>query len=631
MVMAGFKHDGLVCVSAFPYDDRMRACAGLVAIVAGCGFRTGNLPTTGTGSLIDGSGGSAFAGMIDNGVITSRDTIEPDVYAAGGWLATAYAGAEITATTTWQELTSTPPTVILGTPIGTAYDAIVNGSFAKGANTFYPFGLDVNAGSVGDTFTIVFQGEIYLEAGAVTLLLTTDDEAFVDVTLGQTPTTLRASNSGSGMLQLTTPAAGWYAIDGAFSEANSGGTPFTLDEVIDGSAQPLSISDQRSDTTAASGVLVRESFFPDLVFPQVGFYQNGSIDYTDLRGQPGTELAELVEHFSARFTGQLLVDTAGEYSALVTLTPSDTNDHSRVWIDHQLVACNGWLAQTGCSFGSIILDAGWHTLSVDVSIGNANNTAAVPVSFSFGPTGGTLAAVDAAHLRPTLASDLMTIIYGSQTPVTWTPPNSATYVAPLVPDAPPNATIDYVEDSYVFTGSADGLVTTLADGSAGSETLALTTTLNETQVSNFMYTYAPDDASLAGKSIGSSWTFALDGTAQQGGGASFWGAATITASGGDLEPFSNQLVYTSQAEATPNAVRFTTARATVDLQGAVLSIAIRTAASPADFTEALPWTPVTEGAISLDANAYVQYQLTVEDDGWAYPSIQAFELDYTTL
>lgn len=204
MVRAGFKHDGLVCVSAFPYDDRMRACTGLVAIVAGCGFHPGNVATTGTGSLIDGSGGSAFAGMVDNGVITSRDTIEPDVYAAGGWLATAYAGAAITATTTWQDLTSTPPTVILGAPLGTAYEAIVNGSFVKAANNFYPFGLGVNVTSPNDTFTIVFQGEIYLAAGSVTLALSTDDEAFVDVTLGQTPTTLRASSSGSGMLQLTT-------------------------------------------------------------------------------------------------------------------------------------------------------------------------------------------------------------------------------------------------------------------------------------------------------------------------------------------------------------------------------------------------------------------------------------------
>jgi PA14 domain len=458
------------------------------------------------------------------------------------------------------------------------------------------------------SFTVIYDGEILLPKGEVTLEASVDDRAVIEL-MGT-----RLANTGT--VSFVVDEGGWYPIKAAVTQAS--GMKRLVMTIVQG---------QVRTTVDGSRLRARVTSEPGLV----GFVFDDE-HFTNLRGQiarptvdevfaaaaPPYDLTTSFDHFSLRFAGQLRIDTAGTYTFDAAIS---TDDSARLWIDGTPVAHTRWPGLADVPTGTVDLTAGWHTILVDYmdEIGLANIE--VHMTGPDAPGGGK---IDPMHLRPVVA-------FGNTYTSTPEAPkdvgdNTSTFV-PLVLPGSADEVIDAVD--YAFQIDNQNMTTlevTLFDCNQAGRLLT-------TGLLPGVYSYAADK-SCAGQVTNPivDWSLRLFDTAAgttpfvgPGVVRDFWISALYH--GGPKMPFAPVFSYTSTPQATPGARRIQEVRVLGELAGATVEVAVRAADDPAGL-DAQSFELVREGVKIEAAGEYVQYRVTISTNGWISPVLDKVEIDY---
>ena len=572
--------------------------AELLLVVAGCGF-SAELGEPGPEETITLTDETFADGTLVDGFATPG-TVEPDAFVLGGLRARGYQVGLVDPGEDFDKVLADAAAL---TPNGTAYGQ-VPGNFAA----VRPRGLGL---TFDGGYTVIWDGEILLPKGAVTLEADADDRALVQVALDRTtfgPLLVADVAGGADTISFTVPEAGWYPIRAALTEDT--GSARLVMTIVQGQVRTL-VDDQRvrARVTEARGLVTYAFDGQGFVGPR-GHTLRPTIAEQFFASAPPYDLTAAFDRFSLRFAGQLYIDTAGMYEFAATV---DTDDGYRIWIDGELVA-HHWLGHPDVLAGSIALTPGWHAIVVDYAdeIGGAR----VTVTMNGAP-------LDPAKLRPVVVhGNTFTFATTMATPIMDT---SSTFVQlPLDGDA--FTLIDSVDYGFRIDNQAMAqLAITLFDCNNNGKPLAVNPTPS--------YHYFPADRSCAGKPTNPPIDWSIRITDMVAGNSPFSGTGSIrdygiTAlyRGGPKMPFAPIVTYTSPPRATPRARRIETVRARGTLEGAVIEISVRTAADEASLAAA-QFEVLSEGE-TVPASELAQYRVTLVTNGWISPVLDAVDIVY---
>lgn len=574
-------------------------------IVAGCGFTHGTAPVAGTPiAIVDDTAADFAAGAPTDATIDPLGLVAPDAFARGGLHARAFTTWNITAATTWDQLTPD----LLGPQAGERYGEVPATSWEYDR----PYGLGL--ANRTDWFTVVYDGEIYLPAGTTVLSLVADDLGFFEIAgnlvrgkAGTTP----------APVPVTVEAAGWYPIRGAMSEY-SGTARFVLSTVDGGIATPIRADRLRARVTAAHGAIVVGADDRMLQDLQAGSSVEAQLVDTrwaalppsyDLHGISGGD-------YSLRYAAQLRIDVAGTYVFTFDLGGS-AGDYARLFIDDQIVASH-WPGEPEKPGETIELAPGWHDLLLDYA-DQASSRLQLVMS---GPD-QLGAPIAAARLRPVQTGGLLASVVGPTTALADAAPYApGVTVVDLPIDAPADAVVDFLDFSFVLQNAHRTEVAAELAQPAGADELAMT----PEPTYEGTWDYMPDLTKLVGAPVAGTWQAVFFDRVPSGGNAGQVAAPALVASyhGGPLAPFAQTMTYTSAPHALDGARTLDAVHVTADLRGAALVVEVRTAPD-ADSLAAAPWVAVGDAT----PDALLQYRLTVVGTGWQYATIDRVEIDYT--
>jgi PA14 domain len=569
--------------------------AVLLAGLAACGFSAPLLGDDAPGQHVtltdDDLTGVAKDGVVAAGAVT------PDGFVLGGLHARGFQAQLVDP---GEDMAKILIDAAAATQLGAGY-AQVPIDWGNGR----PKGLGlVNDGN----FTVIYDGEILLPKGEVTLEASVDDRAVIEL-LGKQIT-------NTGMATFVVDEGGWVPIQAAISQAS--GMKRLVMTIVQG---PVRTS------VDASRLRARVTTQPGLV----GFVFDDE-HFTALRGQiarptvaevfvtsaPPYDITTSFDHFSLRFAGQLRIDTAGAYTFDAAI---GTDDSARIWIDGTPIAHTRWPGHADVGTGSVTLTAGWHTILVDYmdEIGLANIE--VHMTGPDAPAGGT---IDPTHLRPVVVlGNTYTSSPEAQKDIG---DNTSTFVSLVLPGAT-DEVIDAVDYAFQIDNQLmSTLEVTLFDCNTAGKVLA-------TGVLPTVYSYAADK-SCADKVTNPlvDWSLRLfDNTVGTtpfiGPGVvrDFWISALYH--GGPKMPFAPVFTYTSTPQATPGARRIEAVRALGELTGATLELSVR-AADDQTLLDAQPFELVREGEKIEATGELVQYRVTISTNGWISPVLDKVEIDY---
>ncbi|MGE3763027.1 MAG: PA14 domain-containing protein, partial [Kofleriaceae bacterium] len=324
----------------------MRAVA-IAIVVAGCA-RAGNEAPTDGGNAdvaptddagVDGPPSDAmptartwrddaaadFAmGTVTSAVIETPGSIVSSAYYTGGllWRASNAMTFETGAGTTWAQVSAFAPTNKIAVTRST--------SLSFFADTPPSVGL-----TDPDTFSMWFEGEVFLDAGTTTFEMLVDDHGFVELAPSPTAAFQRVAScdwptAASGAF--TVAAAGWYPIRFAASEG-AGESLIQLRAQGPGLPVLAPIPRHRLRATMNGIVGMVESGFDDghLLGDVEHTIDQVTPANTDWNvGNPGDLGMTASDDFSVRWSGQLRIDVAGSYTFRYV-----TDDGQRLWIDGQ--------------------------------------------------------------------------------------------------------------------------------------------------------------------------------------------------------------------------------------------------------------------------------------------------------
>ncbi len=568
-----------------------------LVFLAGCTFTHGvDQPGGGNATIVDDTAADFAAGTPSELTVDPLGLLAPEAYQRGGLHARGYTTTGVTTTTTWDDLTP----ALLGPLAGEGYGAVP-------ADWMYdhPYGLGLVSRT--DNFTVVYDGELYLPEGPTTLQLDVDDAGFFDIDLGAIRTTMRAT-VGTAQVTVTPPAAGWYAVRGAMSEI-SGKARFVVSTVAQNVATPIAGDRLRARVTTAQGAIVAGAY--DRIF--VGLSPTTSAESQlvtrDFAGQaPAYDLFGVGTNFALRYVGQLRIDAPGTYTFALDVGP-DLDDYTRLSIDGAPIAGH-WPAELDKPSEAVALAPGWHDIELDYA--SPGGTDRVALTMAAAGSYGMPIAAD--HVRPVRARGLLASTVGAN--MTLVNPGTTAIALPLA--AAPDAVVDSLDLSF-YLGSTPrtGLGLVLAQP-AGSDEMAMPPSPSYENT----FDYLPHRTTLAGAPVAAAWQAVFSDAGSQG---SVTGTALVASyHGGPLAPFAQTMTYVSAPHATDGATSIDAVTVTADLRGAALTLEVRTAPDP-DSLAAAPWVAADQAT----PDALIQYQLTVVSDGWAFPTVDRVEIDYS--
>ena len=179
---------------------------------------------------------------------------------------------------------------------------------------------------------------------------------------------------------------------------------------------------------------------------------------------------------------------------------------------------------------------------------------------------------------------------------------------------------------HAFAVDADDSYRLFIDGQLVADPLAIRGTPNEEDFAPSLYDYDALRTAFVGAALAPAWHLTVTSSVAQSGSVS--GVVMASYHGGPLQPFTPNVVYTSQPHATPGARVIDQILVDATLAGATMTLAVRTAGSEARLATAA-WTRVDNGApILIAGDELVQYQLALAGDGWMFPSVERVEVDY---
>ncbi|HEV7556440.1 MAG TPA: PA14 domain-containing protein, partial [Kofleriaceae bacterium] len=426
----------------------MRAVIAFAGLMAACTFHSPHGGDDGLGSdeMLRTIVEPSFTGAVTDGLIATRGALEPDAFARGGLHATAYAGNKIMDNSTYDQVIGQ-----LVTPIGAGYRQI---PFVW---TDRPHGL--GAPTNNSDFTIAYDGEILLPGGDHALAVFADDRAIVQIALdGATFGGDMFTHNNTTTFPIHIADSGWFPIRMVYGqEGGPDGFALTLDGVA------LTQALLRARIGKASG-LVAYGFGNESLSLLEGESAVANVDASYAMAAPPFDLAFPTTKWGVRFAGQLLVETAGDYTLTVDIGP-DASDGFRLWVDDAVIAAH-WLGLSDVRAATVPLSAGWHDLLVDY----AQHDLTAQVHLEMTPPNGTAAIVAADHLRPAVAFG-HTTGYADQTvpgiPIADAAATPGVTVVPLFAPAISGGVIDFVDVGYgLFNARSTDLTEVINTGAA---------------------------------------------------------------------------------------------------------------------------------------------------------------------
>ncbi|HLL21375.1 MAG TPA: PA14 domain-containing protein [Kofleriaceae bacterium] len=578
-------------------------------LLGACGFSNNLASDDAPGdeiTIID----DALDGIATDGVV--RDgALEPDGFVVGGLHAR---GFQVMLVDPAEDFTKVLADAAAATPTGTGYGQVpVSWGGAR------PRGL----GLTGDSaFTVIYDGEILLPKGEIKLEADIDDRGLVELALDPSSPTTFGATIAVGVVQVasttfTTREAGWYPIRAAVSD-DQGNAKLALTIVQGQVRTPIDVGRLRARVTNAPGVLVYAFDGPHFI-GAAGVSARPTIDESFGTQSPPYDLTSASDQFSLRFAGQLRIDTAGTYAFTAAIGP-DASDSFRIWIDGTPVAYD-WPGQPMRATGEVMLAPGWHSILVDYMDAGGNAEIEVRMTGPDAPAGGR---IDPARLRPVVVFG-NTYTVASATPAAMPLQDLGSIFVPLPLPGVPNELIDAVDYGFrIENQDMSSLAVTLFDCSAGKPLVL------GRSPGTFAYSA---DTSCAGKPVNPTLDWTLRFTDTSAGNGMFSGPgqvrdvyASVLYHGGPNLPFAPVITYTSPARPTPRGVQIASVVAAGSLEGADVTVEVRSAPDEASLANA-PWVSMREGT-RAEASELLQYRLTITHDGWHFPVLDTVEIVY---
>ena len=538
----------------------------------------------------------------------ARGAIDPETYAVGGLHMTAYARAILQPanSVTWAELEA----LVQITPATGSRQAVSPDSEFGG---FQPFGVGLG---VFDNFTLVFRGEIYLDA-PTTFTLESDGPSLVQIDTDGTYGHQLYDQIGfpTSTLTVTPSGPGWYPIRAALTD--TAGDAFIR---LRTTAGVLPRTSFRSRTTAATG-LVLEGFDDPMLTTPAGL----GIETQDLMRDFGTseptwDFRLTSSDYGARMRGQVLVETPGRYRFGAT---PDADDHVRIWLDGKVISSRWGPGDTYDESAPLDLAAGWHDLTVD--LGGVGATSAFAIELLEAPPGVATGVVPSKWLRPVvrfgqldsrMLSGLSPINDNTQTEIPFPP-------APL--GVPFDAIVQAVDVGFDLDHTAPIQATVKLVHPDGTVDV-----LRTNDPADRAFEYHGARTAFEGKRVTGGpvpWKLVIDDNAPSAAGNIGSIMVAIGYRGG-LAPVTSGALFESKPRPLPAEAAEIVAVRTVPAvpAGATIAISIRTCRT-AEACASAEWQPVT-GELSIPAEPFVEYRLELGSDGWAVPGVERVEIDY---
>ncbi|MFN0253322.1 MAG: PA14 domain-containing protein [Kofleriaceae bacterium] len=612
----------------------MRAFAIAILAVGACAKATNEAPTDGgAGDTSIGDDGAMpdamptartwkddavadFTGTLAGAVIEAPGSIVSSAYYTGGllWRASNTMTFDSGANTTWATVSVFTQT----------------GKVAVTRSTSLAFGADTPP-SVGltdpDTFSMWFEGEVYLDAGTHTFEILVDDHGFVELAPSPTAAFQRVAScdfptAATGTFVANT--ANWYPI--RFAASEGAGESLIQLRVMGPNLptlQPIPRHRLRATVSGITG-LVQSGFDDGHLLGDV----EHTIDQvtptnTDWNtGNPGDLGMTASDDFSVRWSGQLRIDVAGTYTFRYV-----TDDGQRLWIDGQRLL-DAWDDTTHDQTTSpITLTAGWHDIVVDQTERGGGAIAVLYVA-----SGPELA-------NQTLPLDRLRPVEGRQR--RWEggvdrtdraiPDLASAPDSTVVLTAPTGATVAGIDVSYSFSHTywsdveirlvaPNGATALIRDNSGGN------TSGVELQR---LYTTALDGAPVAG-----TWGLRATDTIGSDTGTLLDFQITTHYAGGEA-PIAPTSTYESQVKDLGADVDAITRIAWVEQlsAGSDIAVRMRTCATQAACASEAWSAPITDPAGGVPAvmpRQFAQYRVEITTNGTQGARLDELSVSYTT-
>jgi hypothetical protein len=572
-----------------------------LVLLAGCGFShsIGGDDVAGERfTLVDDdfTGATVREGVVDNG------TIVPDGFVLNGLRARGYQSQLVNSGETIAKVFADADAA---QPSGIDYAQVPAswmGSRPKGLGLTQDFG-----------FSVVYDGEVLLPKGQITLEADFDDLGVLEV-LGHE---LAGDFNALASTTFTVPEAGWYPIRAAVSEG-TGDANLLLSFTQAGVRTAIDGERLRARVTAATGLLVYP-FDHQGFAGERGHTWRPTIDDSFGLSAPPWDTTTSSDRFSLRYAGQLRIDTAGAYTFGASY--GDATDGFRLWIDGELRA-QKWLGHPTVPSAQVSLTAGWHSILVDYADEDFGSEIHVTMMGPDQPAGGV---IDTKRLRPVVVFGNTLTYAVLSTPMTLGDGQSTFVQLPLT--GTQLTLIDAVDVGFrIDNQDMTTLAITLFDCN-GARPLAVNATPS--------YHYYPADKTCAGKSTNPApdWQLRINDTML---GNSFYvglgsirdyGVAALY-HGGPNMPFAPLVTYIGAPQATPSAKLIESVTATGAFDGANVQLAIRTGADEAALAAA-QFVDVRDG-VRYEASELAQVRVSISSNGWQYPVLDKVELVYST-
>lgn len=551
---------------------------------------------------------------LDNAIIEPAGTVGPVPYYVDG---TAIAGIDAPAigagnqgTVSWDSLTA---------------QSIAGRGFLHGDLDLTVSGAVAGAG-LPDTSnsTLLFTGEVFLDAGDTALQLDCDDRGFFDLYTPETSSftrVLAATNGGPpNRTTVSVPADGWYSFHGAV-ETDNGGTRFTLSADLGDGFEDFPPDRLRVRVDGLDGFAL-DGFFDAYDHDYVGTsLSTAALDQRQDWGTTGypPDLTNLGNaEWSARYQGQILITVAGDYAFRL-----DTEGGHRMWLDGVQVAdVDDADASELTVTPAMTLDVGWHDLAIDTMKFSDNQS---PTHFQLtvdsGPdlVGGF---VPVDRMRPVVGRGARWMSRQSASVVAI--PDGASASKNMFVTMPPGVTTA-MEVDYAYTVTHPLQAQLGATLERPGSTTPLFAAGDLTGVGEYSARLRFYDAPANGD-----WRItATDSTVDTMVGSITLAQLSMTYKGGRA-PFEPVARYTSRVRELGPVVAFSGVR----WQGRQVApdgikVALRSC-DTADACAAEPWTPVAASGdvAGIPARPFAQYQVEIDNDTDIPSALDWIEIDY---
>lgn len=530
--------------------------------------------------------------------IEAKGLLSPAAYVTGGFRVSGYDG--LFATVPFDEVVAAQPRTGVGIRRSLRIDY-------QGSN---PAGLGI---ADPDNATVLIEGEIELEAaGDWRFQLTANDRGYFEIAPpgGAFERITDDVDVGTiGTFAVTEP--GWHHFRAAFEDANQF---LEYDLLYD----PPNVPGGAFRDIPPDRLRVRYEGGDGLVVDAFDHANAILLDGTVIDGTPLEELAldtnpfgiSVGTGFGVRWSGQFLVDIAGDY-----VFGLRSPDGHRLFIDG-VALIDG--IDNNNSTEPVTLDAGWHDLVFDLNKDGSPSSMSLVVESGPQFAGGPL---PLDHLRPVIGRGARFFADAAQGVIALPDGTGATGTRTLTFDTPPTlVTARDLRAAVSLAGGDLSTVSFLIDPPNGAN-ISLVEVGDLTGTDEFL------SVRLDASNRGTTWAFVGTDTVADTLITSINSAFVTLIYDGGVAPFSETSRYESAVRELGEAVAFERVAWTTRGDDTAIKVSLRTCETSDCSAE--PYTEVANATIpDVVPRQFVQYLVEITSTGDTSPALDAFELRY---